>query len=118
MGYHTKREPAEDQSFLERICNALDYKPHELAKILSVPQKDLGELLRPLKEVADINKDSVWWAISAYVNKRLGQHMAIKHELDVALNKQRVQQAARIASLHGRSPVTPPAPRPPLRSQR
>ena len=118
MGYRTKAEPDESQSFLWRICNALDYTPDELAKILGVDRKELGELLRPLLQVADINEDSGWWAIAAYVNRRLGQHMAIKAELDKALRQQRERQAARIASLHGRSPAQAPARIPRLRSQR
>lgn len=119
MAFRTNAEPDASQGFLRRICNALDYTPSEIAKITGVPLRELREMLDvPVALVADINKDSVWWTISALVDKRLADHMAVRHELSVALTKQREQQAARLAALHGRSQPPPVRRRPPLQSGR
>lgn len=115
MGYRTGAEPDKAQTFLERICNALDYTPHDLAKIVGVKHSELAPLLKPLATVADINKDEVWWLISALVNDRIASHLAIKSELNKALTAQRSQQAAQLAALRARLPAKVPPRRPPLR---
>ncbi len=115
MGYRTGVEPTAEQTFLERICNALDYTPHEIAKQIGVPYRELEPLLAPLRTVADINKDEVWWLISTLTDRRIAAHLAVKHELNVALDKQRKAQALRIAELKGRLPKSAPPRRPPLR---
>lgn len=118
MGFRTGREPAIEQTFLERICNALDYTSYDLAKQIGVPHEELEPLLVPLHRQGDINKDDVWWIIATLVDKRLGQHLAIKSELNKALAKQRVAQAERLAAQRARLPMPLPVRRPPLRSLR
>lgn len=115
MGYRTKQEPAPEQTFLERICHALDYTPQEIAKQIGVPYKELAPLLDRLNTVADLNKDDVWWLISALITKRTAMHLAVQAELNIALQRQRERQAVRIAAAKKRPPVTLPVRRPPLR---
>lgn len=118
MADRTGIQPETAQTYLERICAALDYTPRELAKFIGVAYKDLEPLLRPLNEVADINKDNVWWLIAAFVDRRMAAHLAVKAELNRALTQQRTQQAARLAQLRSRPSVPPPTRRPPLQSRR
>lgn len=119
MGYRTKAEPDASQGFLRRVCNALDYSVADLAKITGIDAKELRSMVDvPVGQIADINKDNALWMISKLVDTRLAQHLAIRHELSVALTKQREQQAARLASLRERSPTPLPPRRPPLRSGR
>lgn len=96
MGRRTGKNPSPDQTFLVRICNALDETPRELAKNIGVKYKELEPFLAPRYTLVEMDIDDVWWRIGEYVDERLGFIMAARMELNKALEKDR---AARIARL-------------------
>lgn len=96
MGRRTGNEPNSSQTFLWRICHALDIPPKELAREIGVDyQKDLAPLLAERRHVVEIDRDETWWLISDFVARRTGLLMAIKLELDRALQKDRAARVTR-----------------------
>lgn len=100
MGLRTGKEPDSDDTFLWRICHALDLSPRELAKNIGVKYKELEPLLRTRSQVAEIDCDEVWWLISDLVSKQCGYLMAIRSELSKALQKDRVKRIQRHDKFH------------------
>jgi len=97
MGLRTRKQPGVTDSFLWRICHALDEPPRMLAKNAGVEYKDLEPLLHGQRSLlAEIDRDHVWWAVSEYVNMKLGLLLGIKQELNTALQKERVKRAAKL----------------------
>lgn len=96
--------PNADDTFLWRICKALDEPPRVLAANIGVPYSELKPLLAPRHELAEMDRDEVWWRLSEYVNQRLGLMMAIRSELNKALQRDRANRAVRIAAAaaHGK----------------
>lgn len=94
-----RRVPLPDikDSFLKRICAALDVKPNELADMLGVSYGDVLALLGPRTRVADIDMDEAWYEIAEYVETQLGLLMAVKLELNAALQKDKERRALRYA---------------------
>lgn len=89
--------PETADSFLWRICKALDEPPRMLAHNIGVPYHQLAPLLSDRFHLAEIDRDEVWWKVAAYVDERMGILMAIRHEMTRALNTDRSKRAARIA---------------------
>lgn len=105
MGLRTGKEPDVTDTFLMRICHALDVTPKELARGIGVSyKKEIEPLLGQRSLIAEIEKDEVWFLISEYVAKRMGSLMAIRFELNRALQADRVRRAAhhnRFRKYHG-----------------
>lgn len=80
-----------------------------LAARIGVPYDELEPLLDERHKLVEIDRDDVWWKISEYVSVRLGEFMAIRHELDKALQRDRASRAVRIARQRER--VKRPSPR-------
>jgi len=95
--------PDIEDSFLKRICAALDLKTTELADLLEMPYSDLYKMLGPKAQIVDIDLDETWWYIAERVDEQLALLLAVKQELNVALQKERAQRALRHASVRGRS---------------
>lgn len=97
MGIRTRKDPEVTDSFLWRICHALDEPPRMLAKNAGVDYKDLEPLLVGNRaRLAEVDRDATWWAISEYVTKKLGLLMGVKEELNRALQSERVKRATKI----------------------
>lgn len=97
MGLRTLKAPDVTDSFLWRICHALDEPPRMLAKNAGVEYKDLEPLLQGNRaRLAEIDRDHVWWAVSEYVTYKLGMLMGIKEELNRALQAERVKRATKL----------------------
>lgn len=97
MGVRTGKEPKVTDSFLWRICHALDEPPRMLAKNAGVDYKELLPLLDGQRSMlVDIDRDEVWWRISEYVSRKMGSLMAIREELNRALQADRVKRVTRI----------------------
>lgn len=94
MGARTGKEPSVEDSFLWRICHALDETPRVLARNIGVPYKDLEPLLKGPR--VDIDRDEVWWLIDEHVARKLGALLAIRQEMNRALQDDRVRRAARM----------------------
>jgi plasmid maintenance system antidote protein VapI len=103
------KNPTADDTFLERICIALDMPPRMLAHAIGVEYAELEPLLDARHKLVEIDRDEVWWKLAEYVNVRLGTLMAIRHELDKALQRDRASRAVRIARQRQR--VKKPSPR-------
>ena len=100
--------PKAGDTFLWRICKALDEPPRMLAANLGVPYSELAPLLDERHLLAEIDRDETWWILSEYVSKRLGLMLAIRSELDKALQQDRSKRAVRIAAMLDRTPKGSP----------
>jgi hypothetical protein len=68
-----------------------------LAKNIGVEYKDLLPLLDGQRSMlAEIDRDEVWFKISEYVAMKMGMLMAIRTELDRALQRDRSKRATRL----------------------
>lgn len=95
-----------DETFLQRICIALEVTPRGLARKLGVPYKEIEPLLSPRHMLAEIDRDPTWWKIAEYVDKRMAMHMAVKNELNKALQQDRTKRAARLARVSARDAIS------------
>lgn len=103
MGGRTGKEPSVDDTFLWRICHALDEPPRMLAQSIGVPYAEVEPLLDERHHLAEIDRDEVWWLILQYTSKRMGHLIAIRTELNKALQrdrKKRLLRADRFEKLH------------------
>lgn len=98
MPRRTVSPPSLNDTFLWRICKALDEPPRMLALNIGVSYDELAPLLDERHKLAEIDRDETWWLIYEYANKRLGEIMAIKAEMDAALQRDRSKRAARLAA--------------------
>ena len=110
MGTRTGKEPETTDSFLWRICHAVALKPKELAKAIGVHYREVEPLLEGQRsELAEIDRDEVWWKIYEFLGKRMGYLLAVRYELDRALQKdrtKRVQRIERFNKHHGKVQTT------------
>ena len=90
--------PSVEDTFLWRICKALDEPPRMLAFNIGVDYDELAPLLDARHKLAEIDRDETWWKISAYADRRLGEIMAVRAELQSALQRDRSNRAVRIAA--------------------
>lgn len=97
MGKRTNGRPKATDSFLKRICHALDEPPRMLAANLDVAFSELRPLLKGHPgSLVEMDRDEVWFSISAYINVKIGTLTAIKYELDKALQSQRRLRVSRV----------------------
>ena len=108
MQSRTGRTPSVDDTFLWRICHALDLPPRMLAANIGVAYAELEPLLDARHVLVELDRDEVWWRISEYTDHRLGELMAIKREMSRALQRDRVKRAYRIEHLKSRTKKKPP----------
>lgn len=95
MGSKSGGEPDIKDSFLQRICHALDETPIMLANNLGIPYKEIEPLLDQRHLLAEIDRDEVWWLILDYTSKRLGHIMAVRTELNKRLQHDRKKRLLR-----------------------
>lgn len=69
-----------------------------LAANIGVPYDELAPLLEPRHLLAEIDRDEVWWKVGEYADRRLGEIMAIRSELNAALQRDRSNRAVRLAT--------------------
>lgn len=98
MPRRTVTPPSVEDTFLWRICKALDEPPRMLAFNIGVDYSELEPLLDARHKLAEIDRDETWWLISQYTDKRLGEMLAIKAEMNVALQRDRSKRAVRLAA--------------------
>ena len=98
MPRRTVSRPSVDDTFLWRICKALDEPPRMLALNIGVPYDELAPLLDARHKLVEIDRDEVWWKISEYADRRLGEIMAVKVEFNAALQRDRSNRAVRLAA--------------------
>jgi hypothetical protein len=97
MPRRTGPRPTAADTFLWRICKALDEPPRMLASNLGVPYSDLEPLLDHRHLLAEIDRDEVWWKIGEYVDQKLGDLMAVRTELNRALQRDRSRRVVNVA---------------------
>jgi len=90
------RQPNVNDTFLVRICHALQESPRQLAINLGVEYADIEPLLDERHKLVELDRDEVWWKLSEYVDKRLGTVMAVRSELQRYLQRDRAKRAVRI----------------------
>lgn len=98
MPRRTVSPPSVSDTFLRRICKALDEPPRMLALNIKVDYSELALLLSDRHRLAEIDRDEVWWKIYEYAGERQGEIMAVRAELSAALQRDRRKRAARIAA--------------------
>lgn len=102
MPRKTVSPPQVADTFLWRVCKALDEPPRMLAANLGVPYAEVAPLLLPRPGLVETYNDEVWWKLSEYVDRRLGEIMAARNELQKAVEKDRQARVVRHASRHAR----------------
>lgn len=93
--------PLPDDSFLWRVCRAIDEKPSQLAKNIGVAYYEIKPLLDhgPLVEM---DRDDTWLKIIEHVDRRLGLMLAVKKELSLRMQNEmlaRLKQTQRFKQL-------------------
>lgn len=88
-----------DDPFLLRICKALNLTPRELAKCIDTPYVEIEPLLTTRWMLADTDRSDVWFKISEYTRKRLGELMVAQSELTKITEQHRTQRVARLAAM-------------------
>lgn len=97
MGIRTGKEPGADDSFLWRICHALDEPPRMLAKNAGVEYRDLHPLLEGQRGMlAELDRDEAWIKISEYVARKTGLLLAVREELNRKLQADRTKRATKL----------------------
>lgn len=97
MGRRTGKEPTADDSFVWRICHALDQTPGELAANMGVHPEELEPLLKGgSSELVDVDMDDAWYRLADYVARQIGTLMTIRREMNVKLQKDRTKRASRM----------------------
>lgn len=99
MGVRSGGKPSVDQSFVQRLCHALDMTIVDLAREVSVgkPTTFLADVLDTLAEwqhaspaqLPSVDRDVVWFEILKYIDQQYAYIMAAKHELNSLLQGQR-----------------------------
>lgn len=102
MPRRTVSPPKVTDTFLWRVCKALDEPPRMLASNIGVSYDELAPLLDQRHQLAEIDRDEVWWKVAEYADRRLGEIMAIRGELSKALQRDRSKRAVRIAAHRAR----------------
>lgn len=102
MPRRTVSPPKASDTFLWRICKALDEPPRMLAHNIGVDFSELRPLLDERWRVAEIDRDEVWWKIAEYTDRRIGEMLAIRVEVQRALQRDRSARAKRIAAMAAR----------------
>lgn len=74
-----------------------------LAANIGVDYDELAPLLDARHKLAEIDRDEVWWKIGEYVDRRIGTMLAIRSELNKALQHDRQKRAVRIAAMAQRT---------------
>ncbi len=108
MKHLNVRQPTTNDTFLVRICHALQETPRQLAINLGVEYAELEPLLDERHLLVELDRDEVWWKLSEYVDKRLGSVMAVRSELQRYLQKDRARRAVRIERHLKRDKKPPP----------
>lgn len=102
MGIRTGKEPSVNDSFLWRICHALDETPRMLAKNVGVEYEDIHPLLEGASaSLIEIDRSDTWFKISEYVARKTGLLMAVRSELDRKLQSDRAKRASRLERFKG-----------------
>ncbi len=103
MGYYTGKEPSVDQSFIERVANALDLDPFALAKVTGVDYADIEAIWPKSRgETVALDSDIMWTQIAEYVDKRIGQLVAVREEFNRKLLADRAKRAVQHARVKNR----------------
>lgn len=103
MPKRTVSAPGVNDSFLWRVCKALDEPPRMLAANMGVPYEELAPLLDERHKLAEIDRDEVWWKLAEYVDRRMGLILAVRSELNKALQQDRQRRAVRQAAMKQRT---------------
>ena len=81
--------------FMQRVIEALDVLPSELAEKLDV---DLGDVLAlwtgSRGKLVALDQDEVWVKLAEYVDKRIAACLSVREELQRKLNLDRTARAA------------------------
>jgi len=89
--------PVTSDSFLMRLCKALDLSPRQLAAAIDVPYADLQPLESKYAGLVDIDRSPIWWSIMELIDKRTALLLAARHELNTKLTKDRAHRALRVS---------------------
>lgn len=98
MPRKTVSPPSTADTFLWRVCKALDEPPRVLAANIGVPYAELEPFLSDRHLLAGLDEHEVWWLVAQHVDQRLGELMAAKAELNKALARDRKRRVLRHAA--------------------
>mgnify|MGYP000054707504 CR=1 FL=1 len=99
-----ERKPTSEDSFVMRICIALDMSPQKLAKALEVDYSELRPLLDvERRALVEVDRDEVLWKLHRFVGERAAYLLAVRGELDKKLQtdrKKRLLRTERMKALY------------------
>lgn len=100
-----ERKPTSEDSFIMRICIALDLKPQKLAKAIGVEFSELRPLLDAKRwELVEVDRDEVLWSLHKFLGERAAYLLVARRELDKKLQtdrKKRLLRTERFKEFHG-----------------
>lgn len=94
---------ASERTFLRRVINGLGFPSRAaLAKYLNVKDHELAALEKLERgRLSDSTVDPMWHDLAALVDRRIGELMAVREELNRKLAADRQNQLLRHAAIRG-----------------
>jgi hypothetical protein len=90
------KKPEASDPFIWRVCYALELHPTELAERLGVNyKKEIKPLLNATGGQIGFEYDDLWIKIQELVSEKMGYCMAVRGEIDKALQKERAKRIQR-----------------------
>jgi hypothetical protein len=116
VGVRTGAEPSEEQPFLERMLNALDMTPRDLAYAVSADPTERRRiretfeymLRRRLDELPDVGFTYEWTLVEEFLSRRVSNFLASKSELVMLRMRQEAKQRERRIELAQRERASAP----------
>lgn len=97
------KKPEANDPFIWRICYALELHPTELAERLGVNYaKEIKPLLRNTSGQIGFEYDELWLKIQDLVSEKIGYCMAVRSEIDRAVQKERAKRIQRYEQFKSR----------------
>lgn len=89
-------EATAKDSFMQRICKALDTDAYSLSHSIGVPYEDVMAVWKGQRsEIIDIDIDPMWAYIADHIDARIGALMSVRAEFNMKLERDRKKRAAR-----------------------
>ena len=82
-----------DDDFLTRLQVALELTPRQLAKALDIPFRDVLDRHGKRGSLSEVDADPFWILLSQYVDRKIGEYIGVREELQRKLSVERRRRA-------------------------
>lgn len=80
-------KPVHAPHFMQRVCEALDVLPLELAEKLQVPYADIEDMWTGSRlQIGEVLHEEVWEKLGQYIDRHMGMMLAVREELRRKMN--------------------------------